>query len=341
MPYDGATAYDKLQNQISEEARLAEHYIADRTDSFKSNVSQVIGAIQLASREYDNILKAKASKSLFGEIFVNLIITLLPAANLIKGGASLFTVGAKAQKVVGLVNDKYIDLIKNFKDPIDQAKDAAENQTKEQNQISASNDAIRKELTDLFELNNKIDELARNSRKFIRMKVKEFQEGTDKNITLLAKIRSDFTAAGLDTIKKVGAQEFNTLTENLLYDMLRKYVETYFVVKIGDNSSALYRMGAFGNSDKDNQSRLDFPALRTKDVFDLPEYRAESLIEGLDNAQRNAIYAKFGTKSLYQAFTHADHSRPSVNGYRSLIYFWKAKTISAYTNKPIVFKVNV
>jgi len=94
-------------------------------------------------------------------------------------------------------------------------------------------------------------------------------------------------------------------------------------------------------AEKNMQSMKDFPALKTKIVYDLPEFRYESLIEGLDQAQRNAIYAKFGTKTLYQAVTHADHSRPMVNGYRDFIYYWKARTVSAYTNKTIVFKVSV
>jgi hypothetical protein len=133
---NGATPYDILQNRIDNEARAAEHYIQDRIEPFKSNVSQTIAAIQLASREYDSILKAQAAKSLFGEIFINLVVTLIPAANLVKHGGSFFTLGSKMTKTVEILNDKYVDLIKNFKEPFDKTNEDQENQTKEQEKLA-------------------------------------------------------------------------------------------------------------------------------------------------------------------------------------------------------------
>jgi hypothetical protein len=325
---NGATPYDILQNRIDNEARAAEHYIQDRIEPFKSNVSQTIAAIQLASREYDSILKAQAAKSLFGEIFINLVVTLIPAANLVKHGGSFFTLGSKMTKTVEILNDKYVDLIKNFKEPFDKTNEDQENQTKEQEKLAASNDAIRKEMTDLFALTNKIDELARNSRTYIRMKVSEFQNGKDNNIIILAKIRQDFKDAGLDSIKKVGAHEFNLLTEQMLYDILRKYVSTYVVFKIGDNLT----VSAFPTPSS-MQSNADLAAVRSKKASDLPQYRNESLVSGLDQAQRDAIYKRFG-KSKNQVLS-GDVSRPTIDDYKDLIRYWGAKTVSASSGKEI------
>jgi hypothetical protein len=101
-------------------------------------------------------------------------------------------------------------------------------------------------------------------------------------------VQKFFVNAGLDNDIAYNAADFDKFSDLILYDMLRAYVKTYFVVK---------------------EVTVDDPA-------DLPQGWSDDDIEGLDEAQRKLIYQKF-SKVPWQ-----DRSRPPVSSYKDLLLYW-------------------
>ena len=101
-------------------------------------------------------------------------------------------------------------------------------------------------------------------------------------------IKQKFADADLDSPVTNNPADFDVLGDVILYDMLRLYTKTYFVVQ-----------GRKGTSVDSLRSSYD-----------------EGLIEGLDAAQREAIYNRF------RRVPWMDPTRPPIDGYRDLIKYW-------------------
>ena len=312
---DGPTKTDLLQNKVFLEAQEANHYIDNTVETFKDTVDQLLGAALTASRDYDTIMKAEASKSLFGEILFGVILTLLPSLKILQlttgpGGLNLKT----GLKLVTVLEDKLDDLTKNFVDPLSAKDEKKENVTQQQQILAASNSAIKAELGAMYDLSQKVTDAAKKARKYIRMKSGEFLSGKDANVSLLPKIQNDFKEVGIDDNSSVGKERFLLLSDKILYDMLRKYVETYVVFKIADRAE---RMNTYVNM----QHFIDMNALRTRRIADLPQSRGDYFIQGIDEAKRDAIYGRFKNGVI------GDIKRPGVKDYKDLIRHWKAGTV--------------
>lgn len=341
MPNDTFTAGDVLQNQISMEVNRARDYIAETVDTFQNSGILLNAAMQTSATDYDTIMKAEASKPLFNEIFFGVILTILPSLKLFERAAKVvgvvFPTGdnpvGKAAKAIKLIDDHYIGLTANFKEPISARQQQAESLSTVQTQFASRNVTATQVYGEFFDLLQKVSDLAVSSRRFIRMKEAEFYAQQDKNINLLAKIRKDFADAGVDGNQRVGKEELVKLSDNLLYDMLRNYVQNHVTISIEDNignhgrSTIMYggkpvhfRHPAPGNV---TFGAMDDKAIRTNRLVDLPEHRSDSLISGLSESQRDAIYGRYA-----QHMRHfLGDPRPPVYDYKGLIKHWGAKTV--------------
>ncbi len=312
---DGRTVTtDELQNRVFLAAQEANHFIDDTVEPVKDTVDQVIGAALVASRDYDMIMKAEASKSLFGEILGGVLLTLLPSLAILKtvAGPGGFKAGSTALKAVNLVEDKLDDLTKNFLDPISARIDKKEEISKEQQILAAGNVTLKRELGDLYELSGKITGAANQSRKYIRMRSAELLARKHTDFNFVAEIQKNFKEAGIGDNPRIGKAEFLALADQILYDMLKNYVTTYVSFWIVDRPRN--KMNAVESA----QAYLDFPALRTKRLSDLPKSRDDFFIKGIDSGKRKAIYNKFKTG------IPGDTKRPAVKDYKDLIRYWEA-----------------
>ena len=313
---DGPTKTDLLQNKVFLEAQKANHYIDNTVETFKDTVDQLLGRGPDGKQglRHDNESGGEQvplrRRMLFG-----VILTLLPSLKILQlttgpGGLNLKT----GLKLVRVLEDKLDDLTKNFVDPLWAKDEKKENVTQQQQILAASNSAIKAELGAMYDLSQKVTDAAKKARKYIRMKSGEFLSGKDANVSLLPKIQNDFKEVGIDDNSSVGKERFLLLSDKILYDMLRKYVETYVVFKIADRAE---RMNTYVNM----QHFIDMNALRTRRIADLPQSRGDYFIQGIDEAKRDAIYGRFKNGVI------GDIKRPGVKDYKDLIRHWKAGTV--------------
>lgn len=353
MPNDTFTPADVLQNKIAQEVQNASDYVTETIDTLQNAGIMLNSAMQTASTEYDSIMKAEASKPLSAEIFMGIIMTVLPSLKLVERGAKVFGVVMPtgdtplkgAAKAVKLVEDHYINLTKNFIDPVSQKKDKEENVSTAQSQLNARNATAVQVYGEFLDLLQRASDLATQSRKYIRMKQGEFFTQADKNISILPKIQKDFEDAKIGGNSKVGREQLVQMSNLLLYDMLKGYVGSYVVFKIEDDidgaataaepkyvivNGQKMRMPNYPNYAPRNISigAFDDKAIKSRKIDDLPTRRAESLISGINSEQRKSIYKKFGDTNLLQVPPPKDgRSRPALHSYKDLIRHWGAKTV--------------
>ncbi len=113
---------------------------------------------------------------------------------------------------------------------------------------------------------------------------------------LLSFIESLFKLVGFESDIAYNGNVFDLFSDIILYDMLRQYTQSYFIVSFVNTG------GSEGRS-----------------LEGAPSHMPESYIRGLDGAQRKLIYQKFGKVPW------TDPSRPSVNNYKDLIKYWNGK----------------
>jgi hypothetical protein len=113
-----------------------------------------------------------------------------------------------------------------------------------------------------------------------------------------------FNAADIGESVSYRPEAFDLLKELILYDMLRLYVKMYFSVRFGVESGH------------------EMPQ-----VDEWPQAFDEGDIDGLDRAQRDLIYDRFGDGKIPW---RNDPTRPAINGYRDMIKYWGGK-VDAYT----------
>lgn len=304
----------RLSNLVADQEGAAKDYVTNHLDAFSANVEQTIGAMMYASNEYNRIMSAQARKPLGGEIFLNLVITLIPVAGplmrvkKVLEAKEVLTMGEKAGKFLQATDDKLDDLINSIRGPIAASpSEAALDDT--QKSATVVNGAIRKELAALFELKQKILDLAVKMRGYILARAAAVRQGSSANTSILADVESVFVVSGLSQIRRVGSDQFQHLCDVMLYSLLKKYVEQHVTFTLSESKFVP------GNA-----------AHRSHRLAHLPQYLYESQIEGLNDGQRKEIYRKFGSAWVTGPFmltgsTSTDY--PPIFDYRDIIRHWK------------------
>ncbi len=339
-----------LRDVIHDEEVKANNYITEHMEAFQANVSLNISAMLIASREYDRIMKAEAGKSLIGEIFLNLIITILPVAGILQKGAVTLTLGKKALERIKIVEDKIDDLINSVRGPI--SSDTSENQNPEQQSLATSNIAIQNELGDLFDLQQKLNDLSSKLRKLVLKKAQDIRDGKSSDSLIFTHIEAAFKADNLDKIKKVSKSQLQKISDVMLYSLLKKYAEQYFDVKI------IYAPVPFSPYSQESlisdftSGILGVPTLPTDNnaynsrrIADLPARREADTMTGFNSGQMDEIFKKFGLEwfsqsfSFFSGFSSIGHilmqNYPPIYDYKDIIRYWKKGKVT-YKGQTII-----
>jgi hypothetical protein len=118
------------------------------------------------------------------------------------------------------------------------------------------------------------------------------------------KVSEIFNAADIGDNISYRPESFDMLRELILYDMLRLYVKNYFSVEVAP-----------------------------EDAGHLPQGINEDLVEGLDRAQRDLIYDRFGDDKIPWK---NDPIRPPINGYRDMIRQWGGRVKIYQLRDPVL-----
>lgn len=318
---DGPTQYDLRQNEVNRDAQEARDFVDNIQNLFNQNITQMVAAMSLASREYDRILSLQAAKPLFGEIFWNLVVTVIPWINIVeKVGKKYSKLGEKYKDRLETINDTLNDLIGSVRTPHNERSDHNQNQSLEQNRFAASNSAIKEEMSALFDSAEKMNEIVRNAKIVIAQYQQENLNSKTIPVGIKQNIKTLFESYGLAQLKIVSDVQFNILTEQMTYDLLKKYVSTYATVRILD----------FGL-----EGMRESNAIKSKLVVLLPTSRDDGFFSNINLNQRLAIYQKFGSGK--NAYLVKDRFRPPIESYIDLIRFWGLKAISVRTKREIKF----
>lgn len=335
------TAYDIRQDQIARAVTAAENYVSDTMDAFQNAGIMLSMAMQTASTSYDLIMKAEATKPLSIEIFTGVILTILPSLKIFSnvagkiGGATFSASGdpiSKAAKAAKLLDDHYLSLIGNVRDPIKSQNEKESGYSEIQSQLNSRNTTAMQAFGRFLDLLQNVSALSRSSRKFIQ---KDAEGLSRSNVTpdILSIIQNDYKANGLDGNPTVGKDKLGILSDMLLYDMLRDYVKSNVTIKIADGFGANPSIPkpppavrGIPQTRNVNQDFLDWKAVQSLRISDLPTERHESLVNGLDQAKRDAIYKQFGGTGYVNSLEPGDTSRAKVNSYKDFIK-WGAKTV--------------
>lgn len=347
MPNDTPTAYDLWQNQVSIDVTRAQNTVNNVENAFQNATIQLCAAMQVASTEYDSIMKAEASKSLFEGLFIGIILDVLPGLKVFSALNKSLGIYHTTERIKKL-NETYATYVSIGKDVRDRVKqsidDSKENKGKQdeasaiQEQLNSRNETAKKAYSDQLELLNEVSYLARTSRSFIGQRQVALLEQEDKNLNIRSKIESDFEEYGLQN-NEVGGRAFLNLSDKMLYAMLKNYVAKYVVIYIDDTqfvNTASRQNGLFGWEQNSRESiseaaenyqyNLDAKALRTMRINDLPQNRSDSFIKGLDLEKRTKIYEGFPRGLGLPSVTGGD-DYPKVNSYKDFIKHWNAKTV--------------
>lgn len=289
---------DRFQRQMSDIT-----YISARMNRLQNEGQLLSNALQRASNEYDLILTTRASKpvSVFGEIAFTLILTLLPELKLVGRAMKMFTdgrtvaavvmntggtsqgnplarllteLGNKTQKLsesnarlvrfADYLDGQSKDIIEAIRNPLVAAPGIDTESQKRLSAFSAKNQILTGVIKAI-------------QRKLFLMTLMEpilyafviWYQGDDVRKVL----DSMFTVSGLDGDISSDGSEFDLFSDLMLYNMLREYMTKYCWMQFGV-SNPTYPI----------EGRKDFDAKLT-------------VVEGLDEAQREMIFKRFGSKA--------------------------------------------
>src|SRR5262249_55885779 len=117
-----------------------------------------------------------------------------------------------------------------------------------------------------------------------------------------------FKEHGLEESIAFTGHEYDVFADLVLYDMLRAYVRTYFEVKTPNHGQT---------------------------VDGMPASLPEEQVSGLNSAQREMIYDRFGYDKYRIKTPWRDPTRPPVNNYKDLIRYWKNGQLTYTSPKPL------
>jgi len=320
----------ELESQIKEAAVRAEAaralterrlqslaYVTRRINAIQTAGILLQSAIMKASMDYDMILAARASKPVLFDIASTLFLAALPELKVVQKTAKWFLdrkfkipsskelqklsvsqlmerLGTTPQKTgqkaalttfAQSLDNQAKDIIEAIKDPLAANAEIDENTKMLAQAYNAKNQILSPLLNALRRSLVATILVERICHRFIW-----WYQGDD----LLIGIKTLFENHGLEEDTKYTGKEFDLYTELLLYDMLREYVKNYFQVRM------------------DASYHRDAPQ-------DLPDHVPERYVDGLDEAQRQMIYARF-SKVPWN-----DRSHPPVKSYKDLIEHWGGK----------------
>jgi hypothetical protein len=306
------------RTELNNQRLQAVAYVTRRMNELQTQGILLLGALQRASNEYDNILAARAAQSPYGEIALGIGLALLPelavcgrAFKALMGRRQTPSLKSLAKELIESddmvntlatyfenVNQKAVNSaakarLGRFADSLDKvSKDTIE---AVRNPLVA-NANIDSETTKRFEawsaknqiMTSIVTGLQRSliAATFMELVLHSFifwYEGVD----LLKLVHEGFKLTGFGNDLPYSATVYDVFSDLILYDMLRAYVKSYFTV-VGD-----------------------IP------IDQMPSRWPESNIKGLDEAQRTLIYNRF------RKVPWKDGSRPPVNSYKDLIKHWK------------------
>lgn len=340
MP-NGGTAYDQWQNKVARQVTAAQNYVAKVERNILRTTIKLTAAMQTASTEYDSIMKSEATKSFIGDIFFGIILDVLPGLKLVATvkhfeagvrGASLFRAGVRGASIVDDAIKKVDELDQKFSEALSIAKDVRDrlrsprdnSESREaaseiQKHLNSRNDTAKALFAKQFEFLDKVFDLAETANDLIAARQAALLEpqGTDGDADIIGRITTEFEGVGLAGNEAVGEYAFLSMSDKLLYAMLKNYVANYVVIYIDDTKDMI--------TNQNTQYDSDALALRTRRLSDLPQVRTDSFITGLDEAKRTAIYKRF-PNALAPSFD-ATISYPGVNSYKDLIKYWKPKVV--------------
>lgn len=306
-----------LQTQIAlqGERLKAVAYVTARMNAIQNEGMLLLGALQRASADYDQILAARARQPVVFDIIAGLALAALPELKVLGRAVGFFIPSKspiKRQQIAELVEAAFGDL------KVSTSKGSAfinglDNASKDlieaiKNPLAANAD-IDAESSKRFAAHAAKNQILTNVTKSIERTLAAatllepwfhrfifWYDGS--NISSILKFA--FNAVGFDRDIAYDSKEFHLFSDLILYDMLREYVKNYFVVTVNVEDTRFSGEGP---------------------IKDLPQYIPESQIQGLDNAQRKLIYNRFGKVQW------SDTSRPPVNDYKDLLQLWGGKVI--------------
>lgn len=352
--------------RVDRDYHEADHYINNIIQDFNDHLTQLSLATQIAYQQYFKILGAKSSKPIILEVLFNFLIFVAPEilGELAPAlGAARIPFGPAGRQTLPGMNlgkaalDKYKHeiehLSKKYSEEVlyklkggealamtkelgDEVENGARG-TAAQNQISAGSAIIKKLGGDMLDLESKVRFFTKIAQKWIEQRHFELMIKEDGILNMLTTIKTDVRHLRLDIFSRslVNSAALAKLSDQILYDMLHAYVERYVTFTIVESPMtpiyAIQGLVTAGMSLKQSeiqQGNRDSKALKTLDVDDLPTERLEEHVDGLDDAQRDAIYERFGSPNLEHAI-----KRPHIEDYKDLIWAMGAKTINRRGNQ--------
>jgi len=312
MPNDGWSKDDKIQNNLTIDLDKTNKYINGIYRDFMFNIVFLLERVNSAGREFESILKSKGSKPLGPGIFGELLLSLLPgyAERLFTVGTAAITSTIEGQKYVQTAIDEIESAAKSLTSEI-QNGTPEPGLTADQLTILVVNASLRQEIEGLQKIADKVIDLTSKMEGYATALMTDALKRKDATPKILSNIKEKYRKAGLEGLKRLDNAGADAWERNLLYDMLRKYVSTYVVITIST-------LEGFTQGD------LDRKAIASGRVEDLPQYRDDDLVDGLNGTQRASIYARFGSKKWGSG--DVDGLRPPIDSYKDLISFWNATT---------------
>jgi hypothetical protein len=307
-------------------------YVLQTVDARQIEATLLLAALMRASGEYDQILAARAAAPIALDIIFGLATSFLPEAKLLGRLAKRYTSSVKTaylrasvwRAMAGTVEANSwqtlaTDIMEVTAAKLERRIAIAGKIEKVTEKFAHTIDSASKHMVDAIqhplEANKKVDEATRERLAAWKSKNQILSDIIrDINRTLAAVatfepilfrlilwyegadivnlIKKKFIDADLDSPATNNPADYDALEDLILYDMLRLYTKQNFVV------SGVYE--------------------RTP-IDDMPDQGTEALgyhFEGLDEAQREMIYNRFG-KVRWQ-----DATRPAVHNYRDLLKYW-------------------
>lgn len=324
----------QLEMQAQLDAQAAEAQLTKLKMEAVAYIGQVVNARQIegtllltalmrASGIYDQILAARATAPIAGEIILGIATAVLPQLGVLKTVVGRYTksgphntawhavqrtAGSSAATSWEALSDEVMKVVQHtettlakkaavgvFAQTLDAASkdliDAVRNPLKGNKSID---DETAKRLA-AFRAKNEILSGIISEIQRTLVAVSKFEPLLYRFVfwydspAVLEKTKQLFKNAGLDSAATDNGADYDVISDIILYDMLRLYTKNYFKVK---------------------------ETAKGQKIDSLPTYWPNDDIDGLDEAQRKLIYDKFGTVRW------RDPSRPPVRDYKDLLRHW-------------------